>query len=558
MSRSSTLSPVDELADRFWQGHLERQPMTATYLGDERYDDRLPDPGPVGRARERAANEEVLAAAGRIDRSRLDGDEAVTLDMLELVASIALELDDHRSYQLDAVAQIFGPQQLPSELAQIQRTDTPERFERFLARLSRYGDYIDAVRGVMEEGRADGRTAARPVVERVIAQVEGLLRIAPEDTAVVTGAGVGESDRERLLGVVCDVIRPAYGRYLDALRAYLPAARERIGLSATPNGEGAYAAAIRAATTISTTPEELHRYGLEELARIDEERAAIAARLGRRSWRALLDELDTDPANHAASAGELLERAERQIRRAEEVAPRYFTRLPGATCLVRAVEPYREQDAPFAFYYHPAMDGSRPGIYWVNTYDLPQRPLHMLATTTYHEAVPGHHFQIAIEQELEGLNEFRRFGARMAGTAFGEGWGLYAERLADEIGLFENETERLGTLSAQAWRAARLVVDTGIHAFGWERERAIRFLVDAGLTRVNAEIETDRYVLWPGQALSYMVGQREILRLRRELAERDGARFDLRGFHDATIGHGSLALDVLRRALPGWVKPLAG
>jgi uncharacterized protein (DUF885 family) len=222
------------------------------------------------------------------------------------------------------------------------------------------------------------------------------------------------------------------------------------------------------------------------------------------------------------------------------------------------VEAYREQDAPFAFYLPPDRDRSRAGIYFVNTYDLPQRPFHMLAATTFHEAVPGHHFQIALEQELDELSDFRRFGARLAGAAFVEGWGLYAERLADEMGLYADEAERLGMLGAQAWRAARLVVDSGIHAFRWTRERAVRFLIDTGLTPVNAEIETDRYVSWPGQALAYMVGQREIARLRRELAERDGSAFDLRAFHDQAIGHGSMPLAALGRELPGWVRPQEG
>jgi uncharacterized protein (DUF885 family) len=297
---------------------------------------------------------------------------------------------------------------------------------------------------------------------------------------------------------------------------------------------------------------------MAQIEAINEERSAIAARQGRSSWKALMAELDADPANHPTAPAELVDRATAQIERAMARAPRYFSRLPRAACIVQAVEPYREKDAPFAFYYPPTKDLSRPGIYFVNTYDLPQRPFHYLATTTFHEAVPGHHFQIALEQELEELSEFRRFGSRLAGTAFIEGWGLYAERLADEMGLFEDDVERLGMLGAQAWRAARLVVDTGIHALHWTRERSVDFLIDCGLTPINANIETDRYIAWPGQALAYMVGQREILRLRHELEARDGARFDLRDFHDQTIGHGSLSLDALRRELPRWVAPRGG
>lgn len=215
-----------------------------------------------------------------------------------------------------------------------------------------------------------------------------------------------------------------------------------------------------------------------------------------------------------------------------------------------------EQEAPPAFYMTPSADGSRRGLYFINTFDPASRHLHRLAATTFHEAVPGHHFQLAIEQELTGLSSFRRFGSRMAAGAFVEGWGLYTERLADEMGLYRTPLERFGALELQAWRAARLVVDTGIHALGWSRQRSIDLLVErAGLSRLEAETETDRYIGWPGQALTYMLGQREIMDLRAQLEARDGDRFDHRAFHDQVIGHGSLALAVLREQLPGWVRP---
>ena len=214
-----------------------------------------------------------------------------------------------------------------------------------------------------------------------------------------------------------------------------------------------------------------------------------------------------------------------------------------------------EQEAPPAFYVPPSEDGSRRGVYYINTFDPASRPLHRLPATTFHEAVPGHHFQIAIEQELRDLPAFRRFGSRLAGGAYVEGWALYAERLAVEMGLYEHPRERFGALESEGWRAARLVVDTGIHALGWTRRQSIDLLRDrAGLSRLEAETETDRYISWPGQALSYMIGQREILALRAELERRDGERFDLRAFHDETIGHGSLPLSTLRAQLPGWVQ----
>ena len=556
MTAPPIVHPVDELGDRYWQDFLEREPVTGTVLGFDGYDDRLPDPSPAGRARERAANEKALADVRSFDRTGVSPDDAITLDLLEVISETALELQDQKLYQLGVIDQLFGPQQLISDLVKIQRVDTPERFDAFLGRLSRYPALIDAVAGVLAEGKAEGRTAARVVVERVIGQIERLLDVPPEESPPYANMQPpAPADRERLLDALRRDVYPAYQHLLEAVRDYAPSARDEIGLWATPNGEAAYRVAIKASTSLDLDPQEIHDYGLAQIAAIDEERSEIAANAGKRGWKEYLHDLDEDPANHASTPQEIVDKAQRQIAHGMAAAPRYFGRLPVAECIVEAVEPYREKDAPFAFYYPPTKDRSRPGIYFVNTYDLPQRPYHMLATTTYHEAVPGHHFQIALEQELPELSEFRRFGARLAGTAFVEGWGLYSERLADEMGLFEDDVERLGMLSAQAWRGARLVVDTGIHALHWTRDQAVDYLIDVGLTPINANIETDRYIAWPGQALAYMIGQREITRLRNELSARDGARFDLRDFHDQTIGHGSLSLDALRRELPRWVTP---
>ena len=260
-----------------------------------------------------------------------------------------------------------------------------------------------------------------------------------------------------------------------------------------------------------------------------------------------------DPANTPKSKDELIERAGEDIDRAMTIAPRFFGRLPVAGCDVKPVEEFKEKDAPFAYYFPPSTDGSRPGIYYANGYDLPSRKYTKLASTTYHEAVPGHHFQIALEMENPNLNTFRRLGARIVSGAYVEGWGLYSEKLADEMGLYRDEGERFGMLDAVAWRAARLVVDTGIHALRWDRQRSIDFLLDAGLSETDATIETDRYIGWPGQALTYMMGCREIERLRRQIETRDGSAFDLRAFHDAVLAHGSLPLATLARELPNWV-----
>ena len=350
-------------------------------------------------------------------------------------------------------------------------------------------------------------------------------------------------------------MRPALSRYLEALRGdYLAAARDEPGLWSAPNGDALYRLAIRSWTTLDLDPVEIHQVGLDELAAIDAERRLIARGAG------FGDDIDAyrrhlvaDPANVAESSDALVARAREDIERALAAAPAWFSRLPAAACDVRPVDAFMERDAPFAYYYPPAIDGSRPGIYYVNTYDLPHRFLSTLGTTTYHEAVPGHHFQIALEMEHPDLPAFRRLGSRLVGAAYAEGWGLYSERLADEIGLFRSEGERFGMLTAQAWRAARLIVDTGIHALRKDRAWGVRVLLDAGLTETDASIETDRYITWPGQALTYKIGQREIERLRRELTARDGSAFDVRAFHDEVLGHGSLPLATLARELPSWM-----
>ncbi len=548
-------APVEALADEFWQAFLQREPVFATELGDDRFDDLLPDPSPVGRAKEREACRRVLAAAEAIDRDALGVEDRITLGMLEIVARIGLAQLEQGLYQLAVVDHGNGPQQLPGNLAILQRIDTPARFERLLARLAAYPSYMRGCLGVMEEGIAAGRTAAPSVVARTIEQVERLAGTATGESPLLTAhPELGPEQQTELSDAIDAHVRPAYASFLEALRAYLPHARRGAGLWSIPDGEQAYRTLILASTTLAADPQDLHEYGLAQLAEIDRERLAAARELGHPDLAALRRQLAHDPAGRCSTPAQLLELADGYVSRARAAAPRAFGRLPRADCVVRPVEAYRERESPPAFYLAPPADGSRPGIFYVNTCEPEERPLHRVAAMTYHEAIPGHHFQYALEIEIPGLHPFRTHGSILAGLAFIEGWGLYAERLADELGLYASPLERLGMLDAQAWRAARLVVDTGIHAFGWERGRAVEFLVDAGLSRLEAETETDRYIAWPGQALAYMVGQREILELRSQLERRDGARFDVRRFHDALLGHGSLPLEVLRRELPGWVS----
>ena len=554
-------SEVDQLAETFWDRFLAVSPITATLTGDDRFDDRLPDPGPEGRAQARELAVWVAEAARAIPLEGLTVEERITRDMLVVLGDLFIEEDDLRVDILQAVDQMGGPQTFLPQLATLQRTDTPERLERFEARLHAYPAYMAAHVELIREALATGMTAPRIVAERTIAQMERMAATPAEQSPVpMILAKLAKADRERITKIIRDETMPADAAYLEALKgAYLAATRTDPGLWSAPKGDDLYRLFIRHWTTLEADPAEVHQIGLDELADIEAERRVIARAAGfGDDTAAYRESLTVDPANIPGSREALVERALEDIERAIAASASHFGRLPNATCRVLPVEEYKERDAPFAYYYPPTADGSRPGTYYVNTYDLPSRLFSRLASVTFHEATPGHHFQIALEVENTSMNRFRRFGARMLGHAYIEGWGLYAERFADEIGLYRNEAERFGMLDAQAWRAGRLVTDTGMHALRWTRQQSVDYLLkDVGLSQTDATIETDRYIAWPGQALTYKLGQRQIEKLRKELEARDGAGFDLRAFHDEILAHGSLSLATLARELPNWVTSRA-
>ena len=553
---------TNALSDRFWNGLLDLSPITATMLGYEQGMDRLDDPGPEGRSRSRTLLRDTLASAEAIaaqaaETSGLPVEERITLDILRVVCEIELEQQDQRFDRLKVVDQMDGPQTILPLLAAFQPTETADQFEAFLARLADYPRFMAANAEVVREGLAGGLTAARIVTDRVIGQLERLQAIPDEESPIVTALKVPRpSDRDRLVEAIGKYVRPADRVFLDALQGeYRDASREEPGLCSAPHGDELYRTQIRAWTSLDLDAAEVHRIGVDELAGIHEEQRVIAHGLGfGDDLKAARNSMRSDPAAIPESIEELVDRARGQIERALAASPDYFGTLPKAGCEVRPVEPYKEADAPAAYYYPPAVDGSRPGVYYVNTYDLPSRSYVGLASMSFHEAVPGHHFQIALQTENQSLNVFRRLGSRMAGMAYVEGWGLYSERLADEMGLYLNEAERFGMLDGQAHRAARLIVDTGIHALGWNRERSIAQLLEAGQSDTDAVIETDRYICLPAQALCYKIGQREITRLRNEASMALGSAFDIRAFHDALLGHGTLPLATLAKELPGWLR----
>jgi len=547
---SDTIGRARSLVDGYWEGLIEAEPLLGTMVGDERFDDRLPDPSEAGRSARAAMHRRALAELGAVDREVPDIGVRTSLDMLEAIALRDLAEIEHRLDFLQSVSHLWGPAQLLGELGSLQRADTPERLDRYLARLGATPTYYEAVSEVAMEGARMGITAPKVVVARSAAQVERLLATPLEVSPAVMPVPESDADgRERVVKALRQTVMPAIERYLGTLREYLPHATESIGLCALPGGDAIYAAQILSWTTLDIEARKVHDMGVEDLERIQEERVLCAERLGFADPATAIAELNQSGRNSVGSKEELVRLAEEQVRRGWDAAPRYFGRLPKRNCEVRPVEEFREADMPFAFYQPPSEDGSRPGIYYVNGYELEDRPLHHLATTTYHEANPGHHFQIAIEQEMGDRPNLKRFGGLLAGAAFAEGWGLYSERLADEMGLFLDDVERLGMLDAQAHRAARLIVDTGIHAFSWSRDQAIGKLEEAGVPNVDAVIESDRYITLPGQALSYKIGQFEIERLREEAAKEQGDAFSLQDFHDRLLALGSLPLPALRREI---------
>ncbi|NUS64223.1 MAG: DUF885 domain-containing protein, partial [Saccharothrix sp.] len=357
-------------------------------------------------------------------------------------------------------------------------------------------------------------------------------------------------ERERLLA---EVVRPAFAAYRDVVAGIEGRPSDRVGLGRLPGGEAMYAALARVQTTTDRTPAELHQTGLDVMAGLAHEYAELGQRVfGTSDVAEVLERMRTDPALRWSTEDELITAAREAVARAEQAAPRWFGRVPEQQCQVEPVPASDAPGAPIAYYSPPTPDGLRAGTYYANTYRVQERFRYQAEAIAFHEAVPGHHFQITLAQQLTELPMLRRVAHV---TAYLEGWGLYTERLADEMGLYSGDVARLGMLAMDSMRAGRLVVDTGLHAHGWSRERAVEYLREnTPLALVEIENEVDRYIAAPGQALAYMVGRLEILRIRAAAEEALGERFDIRDFHDVLLGGGPLPLAVLDEVVSEWVR----
>jgi uncharacterized protein (DUF885 family) len=546
----SASEDLDRLAVDYWEGLLERDPRMATFFGDYRYNDRLPDVGPNGRAAEEKALHEVLERLQGISRIELTSGERVTWDMLRLAAEEGLAALPFRLDEM-AVDQMGGPQVWLPELLNWHPTDTDEHVQQLVARYHAFPAYMDQYLDNLRDGVRDRRTATRMATERVVGQLRALLETQPVDSVFYRPAKAWPPHADRLLRAIERAVYPSYQRMLELLQGeYLNEyAREEPGIWSVADGGQIYALLCRRHTTTELPPDELHRIGRDELEGIRREMRDVMAKLGERGSeiRSFTERLTRDPSNLPSTREEILQAAERLLEQAQAALPGAFGRLPSIPCLVKPIEEYRERDSVAAFYYPPAGDGSRPGIFYVNTYDPPSRPKHTMPALTFHEAVPGHHLQIALATETKDLPDFRRLGSDV--TAYVEGWALYTERLADELGLYPDERARYGMLGYQAWRACRLVVDTGMHHLRWSRRQGINFfLQNVGLTERETVNEVDRYIIWPGQALSYKIGQREIEALRREASSRP-----LSEFHDEVLRHGAIPLSTLRATVSDWL-----
>ncbi len=528
-----------------WEALLRRSPTFASRLGDRRFDDRLPGAGPEAHEARRAERFAFLERARTLAAAPLSPADRLTLDLFLFEAEADEAVDAFRAEEWQVLSR-SNPVTFVGWLPDIRPLTTAADIPALAARYRAVPAFVEGTIETLRRGLAAGRVANRESLRRTAEMVRAELAKPDADWAAVARVPPDLATDE-LRAAVRDGIRPAFARYAAFLeRDLIPAGREgrRAGLAALPEGEAAYAALVRRHTSLSLSAASIHRTGREELDRIHEEFRALGARaLGSTDLPEVFRRLREDPSLRFTSAAEIEEKARACLAAANAAIPRFFGRLPQALCVVERVPAHEAPYTTIAYYRPPSGDGVRPGEYRVNVHAPDTRPRHEAAALAYHEAVPGHHLQIAIAMELPEVPAFRRHAGV---TAYVEGWALYAERLAGEMGLYADDLDRLGMLSFDAWRAARLVVDTGIHTLGWTREEAVAFMRgNTPLADNNIDNEVDRYVSWPGQALSYKIGQIEIWRLRREAERRLGARFDIRAFHDAVLGAGGLPLPLL-------------
>jgi uncharacterized protein (DUF885 family) len=547
--------------DAAWEDELRADPLLATSVGDHRYDDRLPNVSREELERQAARARQRLAELRALDRAALPRPDRVSYDMYERQLSDSIADYEHGRWRIPITADSgfhTGFAQIPREVPLATTRD----YENYIARLRAYPEYVRQHVALMREGLRTGFTLPRVVLEGYDVTVRTHVVDAPEKSVFwepfrAFPQGVPEADRERLRAAGREAVMQGavagYRAFLDFMSGeYVPGARTTTGASDMPGGRAFYEHLVRSFTTLPLTPDEVHQTGLKEVERIKAEMLQVKQRASfPGDLPAFLEFLRTDKRFFATTPQQLLKEASWIAKRIDGQLPSLFGRLPR---LPYGVEPVPEHLAPkyTGGRYVPApVGGTRAGTYWVNTYGLESRPLYTLEALTLHEAVPGHHLQIALQQELTGLPKFRSV-SRV--DVFVEGWALYSEHLGLEAGFYQDPYSDFGRLTYEMWRACRLVVDTGLHAKGWTRQQALDYLAaNAALSRHEIRTEVDRYISWPGQALAYKTGELKIRELRAKAERELGPRFDRRAFHDAVLANGAVPLSVLEEQVDEFI-----
>jgi uncharacterized protein (DUF885 family) len=551
-----------DLVNAWWEDQLERHPLMATSAGDHRFDDRLPGISVDAARREQQQLHTVQQRLAALDAAQLSPANRLNHRILQRILDNDLSELGFRMYLIPITNREGFHISFP-ELRHQMPFRTVADYENYLARLRAFREYARGHIAVMRAGVEAGMVLPGVVLERYRDPIEAhivddptrsLLYVPFAELPESIGADRREALRAAAREAIASSVVPGYQDFLNFMEhEYVPAARGSIGASALPQGREFYRHRVRRFTTLDLTPEQVHQTGLSEVERIRSEMRRIMEQVGfEGDIREFADQLRTDPRFHANSPEALMKEVAYVLKQIDGRLPELFKTLPRTPYGIKSIPDYIAPQTTSAYYQPPPGDLTRGGYYYVNTYDLKSRPLYELEALSLHEAVPGHHLQLALQMELGNLPAFRRFADF---TVFIEGWALYAERLGLEVGFYQDPYSDFGRLTYEMWRACRLVVDTGIHYFGWTREQAIELMANnTALSLHNIRSEVDRYIAWPGQALAYKIGELKIRELR-ELAEGQlKDRFDLREFHDVVLREGSIPLDVLSENVNAWIQ----
>ena len=557
---------LHELLDEHFERDLEMNPLNATFIGDYRYNDRMANSNsPEYIAELTAMDEEFLLRLLEIDRGQLGYQDQLSYDLFKISREQSLE-GNQFPFHLQPVNQFYSITNFFVQLGSgtsAHPFKTVRDYEDFLSRANDYSVIIDQIIANMKEGIRVGVTQPRILMEKLLPQIDSQIVDDPKESGFYAPVinmpeDFSDEDRNRLTAAyedtIANTIIPAYQRISNFLGdEYISAARETVGLSAQPNGEAWYAYMVRLRTTTNMSPDEIHQIGLGEVARIHDEMHGVIEELGfEGSLKEFFQFVNTDDQFFYDEADELIQGYRDMSDHITELTKNLFDVMPKSAFEVRRVEPFREASASGGAYQAGTPDGSRPGIFYANAYDIKARSKWAMESLFLHEAIPGHHFQIMIQRENEELPGFRRFGGF---TAYTEGWGLYAESLGKELGVYTDPYQFFGGLNAELWRSIRLVVDTGIHAKGWSRQEVLDYMyANSAVAEVRAVAETERFMAIPGQALAYKVGQLKIREIRSKAEAALGDKFSVKVFHTEVLKDGAMPLSILEVKIDLWVQ----